>query len=68
LVQNVTERGLVALLLQPLAREQGAPVGYLLPSRVVVLLFGESEFALRLVPSWLRSWHSLSFGPWLAGS
>ncbi|MFO0850856.1 MAG: hypothetical protein U0871_20210 [Gemmataceae bacterium] len=36
-----------AELLQPLGLNQGAPVGYLLASKLVVQAFGPSEFALR---------------------
>jgi len=50
LVQNVRERGLIELLFQALDRGQVAPVGYLLLTKITVLLFGESEFAFRLVP------------------
>jgi hypothetical protein len=50
LVLNVTERGLVELLTQGLDWEQVAPVGYLLPTKLAVLLLGEGELALRVVP------------------
>jgi uncharacterized membrane protein len=49
LALNVVDRSL-AELLQPLDRNQTAPVGYLMLTRLATALFGSSEYALRLVP------------------
>ena len=50
LIQNLTELGLVELLTRALAYGQVAPVGFLLLTKIVVLLLGEGEFAFRVVP------------------
>ena len=49
LALNVVERS-PARLLEPLDRNQGAPVGFLLATKSSVECFGPSERALRLVP------------------
>ena len=49
LVLNITHRTFAGLL-QPLDNGQAAPVGFLLLERLVVQIFGSSEYALRLVP------------------
>ncbi len=46
---NVIERSFAGLL-EPLFHNQAAPIGYLWTSRLAVVLFGTSEYALRLVP------------------
>ncbi len=46
---NIMRQSLAGLL-GPLAYDQAAPVGFLLVSRLSVILFGESEYSLRLVP------------------
>jgi len=49
LALNVINKPLSALF-QPLDYKQGAPVGFLALSKLAVLLFGNSEYALRLIP------------------
>jgi len=49
LVLNILERDF-GRLLQPLDHLQAAPVGFLVLERLVVLLLGPREFALRLLP------------------
>ena len=46
---NVIERSFGGLL-EPLFHNQAAPIGYLWASKLAVILFGTSEYALRLVP------------------
>ena len=46
---NVIERSFAGLL-EPLFHNQAAPIGYLWTSKLAVVLFGTSEYALRLVP------------------
>lgn len=46
---NVIERSFGGLM-EPLFHNQAAPLGYLWASRLAVVLFGTSEYALRLVP------------------
>lgn len=50
LVRNLTERGPVPLVTQGLDYGQVAPTGYLLLTKISMLVFGEGEVALRLVP------------------
>lgn len=49
LARNIEERTYAGLL-QPLSYDQAAPVGFLMLERLAVQLFGDSEYALRLVP------------------
>src|SRR5215216_4006504 len=49
LALNVTNRSFAGLFL-PLDYNQAAPVGFLLLERMAVVAFGDSEYALRLVP------------------
>lgn len=49
LALNIVQRDFAGLL-QPLDGLQTAPVGFLLLERLMVTLFGPSEYALRLVP------------------
>lgn len=49
LAVNITERSFVQLM-QPLAHNQGAPVGFLFAERAAFELFGNNEYALRLFP------------------
>jgi hypothetical protein len=50
LVRNILNRSMVELLFERLGLGQVAPVGYLLPTKAVILVFGDSELALRAVP------------------
>ena len=50
---NIVERS-PARLIEPLDRNQGAPVGFLLATKASVELFGATEYALRL-PAFLAS-------------
>jgi hypothetical protein len=52
-------------LLEPLDRNQGAPVGFLLASKLAISVFGTSEMALRFVP-FLASLLGLVGFAWLA--
>ena len=49
LALNVIDRS-VADLADPLAFNQGAPIGFLAVEKLVVAIFGTSEYAFRLVP------------------
>lgn len=49
LALNIVHRDFVQLL-KPLSYEQGAPFGFLWLERTVVLVLGNNEYALRLVP------------------
>jgi hypothetical protein len=49
LALNIIQRSLGGLL-QPLAYNQGAPLGFLILEKLSVQAFGSSEYALRLVP------------------
>lgn len=49
LAQSVVNRGFAGLF-QPLEYGQGSPIGFLLVEKVFHLLFGRSEFSLRLFP------------------
>jgi len=46
---NVVERSFAGLV-HPLAGQQGAPIGWLWAERFMVVLLGDNEYALRLVP------------------
>lgn len=48
--RNITDRNLVGLLSEPLDHLQVAPAGFLLATKVSTMLFGENEYALRLMP------------------
>lgn len=49
LTNNILTRDFAGLF-HPLDNDQGAPVGFLLVQKLVTLLLGDSEYALRLVP------------------
>jgi hypothetical protein len=49
IAHNIAHRGYGALA-KPLALHQGAPVGWLWAQRTAFLLFGENEYAWRVVP------------------
>lgn len=49
LALNITGRSLAGLW-HPLDHDQGAPIGFLLLTKLVTLVAGQREFALRLVP------------------
>ncbi|MGF1492433.1 MAG: glycosyltransferase family 39 protein [Microcoleaceae cyanobacterium] len=49
LALNITNRSFTELL-EPLDYNQGAPVGFLWIEKVIINLFGDSEYALRLFP------------------
>jgi hypothetical protein len=49
LIRNILERS-PALLLAPLDYHQGAPILYLLAVKTVTIIFGPSEYVLRLIP------------------
>lgn len=49
LANNILGRDFAGLF-RPLDNDQGAPVGFLLVQKIITLLFGDSEFALRLFP------------------
>ena len=49
LALNIVNRSFLQLL-QPLDYKQGAPVGFLLIEKVMVLTFGNNEYSLRLIP------------------
>jgi hypothetical protein len=51
LVRNILDRRTVELLFHGLDRGQVAPVGYLLTTKMVTLIFGDGELALRAVPA-----------------
>jgi hypothetical protein len=61
---NLVERSLGGLL-QPLDYNQGAPVGFLLVQKLVVVALGPGEHALRLVPV-LCGVAALALFPWVA--
>src|SRR5215211_7462888 len=46
---NLISRSAIRLMVQPLAYEQAAPFGFLLASKVLLSLFGRSEYVLRLI-------------------
>jgi 4-amino-4-deoxy-L-arabinose transferase-like glycosyltransferase len=50
LVRNILDRRMVELLVRGLDLGQTAPVGYLLTTKTVTLIFGDGELALRAVP------------------
>ena len=64
LALNVVHRDYRGLL-HPLASQQGAPIGFLWLERTAVLVFGNNEDALRLVPL-LAGLASLLLFAWLA--
>jgi uncharacterized membrane protein len=49
LALNIINRSYLELL-QPLDHDQGAPLGFLMVEKLVVQLFGDNEYALRLFP------------------
>jgi uncharacterized membrane protein len=49
LTNNILSRTFAGLF-QPLSDHQGAPVGFLLLQKTITLTFGDSEYALRLLP------------------
>ena len=49
LALNIIDRS-YAQLTQPLDYEQGAPIGFLIMEKTAVNLFGNNEYALRLIP------------------
>src|SRR5512141_2207397 len=49
LALNIVERNFAGLL-QPLGYEQGAPVGFLFLEKILILLFGNHDQVMRLVP------------------
>ena len=49
LALNIINRSYLELL-QPLDNDQGAPLGFLMVEKLVVQLFGDNEYALRLFP------------------
>jgi hypothetical protein len=52
LVRNILDRRMVELVFHGLDLGQVAPVGYLLTTKAVTLIFGDGELALRAVPVW----------------
>jgi hypothetical protein len=50
LARNILERSAAELLLQPLDYNQVAPIGFLAAEKAMVLTFGPSDWALRIVP------------------
>jgi hypothetical protein len=50
LIRNILDRRVVGLLFHGLDHGQTAPVGYLLATKTVTLIFGDGELALRAVP------------------
>lgn len=50
LANNVVRRPLDALLIEPLASNQGAPLGFLLASDLLTTLLGSTDLVLRVVP------------------
>lgn len=50
IAQNVRDRGLGELLLEPLAHRQMAPPGFLASVEIATAALGVNEYALRLVP------------------
>ena len=49
LANNILARDFAGLFRQ-LDNDQGAPVGFLLLQKIITLIFGDSEYALRLIP------------------
>ena len=61
---NILQRSWAGLL-QPLDYHQGAPIGYLMLAKAATMVFGTSEWALRLVPL-LAALAALPLFYWLA--
>lgn len=49
LARNIFNRSLLELITTPLGGEQAAPVGYVAISKILIMVFGNSEYILRLV-------------------
>lgn len=49
LALNIIDRSFLELF-QPLSYNQGAPVGFLIIEKIAIIIFGSSEYALRLFP------------------
>lgn len=50
LALNIIEKSFMELMTKPLAYDQAAPVGFLLFTKLLVMLFGSGEYVLRALP------------------